>query len=237
MHGVSTVTFGGGKLWPSDGLGGLSVDWGNRYLVDSATTTKVNWETGILADSAGSPSLDWENRALTEPTNTYTAFAYDNSIHTTSDLYHRTIIQTPVQSAISDTPLYVGQVIEATIAGGVTDYQLVFLDTDGTWYATKAGVGYGADKMLGIAVDVASQYVLIEGDVGVSDDNSQGGYVVGADHGLPVYVSGATGQMTTTAPSGANVIVRIVGHIYYQSSNDVNWWKMKFRPSSDWYEQ
>ena len=118
----------------------------------------------------------------------------------------------------------------------MTDFQLVYLDTDGTWYPTEAAVAYKADKMLGICVDQAGGYVLIEGDVGVSDDNSQGAYVVGADHGLPAYVSATAGVMTTTAPSGSGSIVRIVGHIYYQSSTDVNWWTMKFRPSNDWYE-
>jgi hypothetical protein len=77
--------------------------------------------------------------------------------------------------------------------------------------------------------------VLIEGDVGVSDDNSQGAYVIGADHGLPAYVSTTTGVMTTTTPSGTGELVRIVGHIYYQSTTDTNWWTMKFRPSNDWY--
>ncbi len=111
----------------------------------------------------------------------------------------------------------------------------MFLDTDGTWKSTKATVANGASKMLGICVDQAGGYILIEGDVGVSDDASQGAYVVGADHGLPVYVSSTTGVMDVTAPSGTGELVRIVGHIYYQSSSDPNWWTMKFRPSNDWY--
>jgi len=89
--------------------------------------------------------------------------------------------------------------------------------------------------MLGICVDNTG-YVLIEGDVGVADDDSQGAFVVGANYGLPVYVSITTSEMTTTPPSGTGAIVRVVGHIYYQSSTDTNWWTMKFRPSNDWYE-
>jgi hypothetical protein len=89
--------------------------------------------------------------------------------------------------------------------------------------------------MLGICVDQANGYVLIDGDIGVSDDNSQGAYVIGADHGLPAYVSATTGVMTTTTPSSTGELVRIVGHIYYQSTTDANWWTMKFRPSNDWY--
>jgi hypothetical protein len=111
----------------------------------------------------------------------------------------------------------------------------VYLDTDGTWKPTKAAVGYGADKMLGICISTGKSLVLIEGDVGVSTDDSQGARVVGADHGLPIYISTTTGEMTTTSPSGVDVIVRIVGHIYYNSTTDANWWIMKFRPSNDWY--
>jgi hypothetical protein len=118
---------------------------------------------------------------------------------------------------MANTPTYAGQLIQATIDGGVSDYQLVFLDTDGTWKGTKNTVASGATQMLGIAVDTAGGYVLIEGDVGVSDDNSQGGYVIGADHGLPIYISGTSGVMTTTAPSGGGELVRIVGYVYYQS--------------------
>jgi hypothetical protein len=234
--GIATVTFGNGKLWLNDSVGNTSVDWGNRYLLDSATTTKVDWETGILADLAASPSVDWENRILSEGTGTYVAFEYSSDVATQSQLYHRAVIPASVQRSMANTPTYAGQLIQATIDGGVSDYQLVFLDTDGTWKDTKNTVASGATQMLGIAVDTAGGYVLIEGDVGVSDDNSQGGYVIGADHGLPIYISGTTGVMTTTAPSGGGEVVRIVGYVYYQSSSDANWWIMKFRPSNDWYE-
>ena len=69
----------------------------------------------------------------------------------------------------------------------------------------------------------------------VSDDSSAGTYVVSADHGLPVYLSGTTGALTTVQPTID--VIRVVGHIYYQNPVSTNVWLMKFRPSNDWYEQ
>ena len=225
-----TVT---GSLIASGPNGGI--DTVNSVLTDS-TTNRIEWANGVLNSSTGE-SINWESRILSDPSNTFVALEYSSDAYLNSQLYYRNIIPGQVQRSISDTPTYGGQVIQATVDAGVVDYDLVFLDTDGTWKGVKAAVGYGADKMLGICVDQAGGYVLIEGDVGVSDDASQGAYVVGADHGLPVYASETTGVMITTAPSGVGAVVRIVGHIYYQSATDTNWWVMKFRPSNDWYEQ
>jgi hypothetical protein len=212
----------------------ISVDWINKNLIDASTVTSVDWENRVLYDTSAVTSVDWTNRILYEPSG-YESLNYSNDVHVDSQLYYRNVIPSQVQRSIANTPAYGGQVIQASVDAGVTNYDLVSLDTDGVWKGVKAAVGYGADKMLGICVDNTG-YVLIEGDVGVADDDSQGAYVVGADHGLPVYVSAITSEMTTTAPSGTGAIVRVVGHIYYQSPSDPNWWTMKFRPSNDWYE-
>jgi hypothetical protein len=235
-NGIERVNWGLGTLLDSSDV--LSVDWGGRVLYDSSEILKIDWESSILYDSAGANSIDWTNRTLSETTNTWVALEYSDDTYLNSQLYYRNVVPAQVQRSIANAPTskYGGQVIQATVDGAVSDFDLVSLDTDGTWKGVKAAVGYGADKMLGICVDAAGGYVLLEGDVGVSDDDSQGAYVVGADHGLPVYASETTSEMTTTAPSGAGAIVRVVGHIYYQSTSDVNWWTMKFRPSNDWYE-
>jgi hypothetical protein len=231
--GIDTVN---GYL--NDSAGVVSLDWstGNRRLQDASALDSIKWNDRTLVDSANINSIDWENKILTEGTGTWVALEYSSDTYLNSQLYYRNTIPTQVQRSVADTPAYGGQVIQATVDGAVSDFDLVSLDTDGTWKGVKAAVGYGADKMLGICVDAAGGYVLLEGDVGVSDDDSQGAYVVGADHGLPVYASETTSEMTTTAPSGTGAIVRVVGHIYYQSTSDVNWWTMKFRPSNDWYE-
>jgi len=235
INGIVRVQWTNGYL--NNTAGDTTLDWELKQLNDAATTGVLDWENKILYDSAGASSMDWTNRTLSETTNTWVALEYSDDTYLNSQLYYRNTIPAQVQRSIANTPTskYGGQVIQATVDAGVVDFQLVFLDTDGTWKSTKATVANGASKMLGICVDQAGGYILIEGDVGVSDDASQGAYVVGADHGLPVYVSSTTGVMDVTAPSGTGELVRIVGHIYYQSSSDPNWWTMKFRPSNDWY--
>jgi hypothetical protein len=254
QNATESISWGNNNRFLYDNSGMSSVQWGDRFLVNNnGSSYTVNWQSlhlndnsyilsadwgnRVLYDTTGNSSVDWENRILYEPSNTFTALDYSNDGYLNSQLYYRNIIPGQVQRKLAETPAsyYGGQVIQATVDVGVTDFQLVFLDTDGTWKATKATVANGAAKMLGICVDQAGGYVLIEGDVGVSDDNSQGAYVIGADHGLPAYVSTTTGVMTTTTPSGTGELVRIVGHIYYQSTTDTNWWTMKFRPSNDWY--
>jgi hypothetical protein len=236
INGITRVQWSNGCL--NNTAGDTTLDWEINNLIDSAATTVLDWENKILYDSAGANSIDWTNRTLSETTNAWVALEYSDDTYLNSQLYYRNVVPAQVQRSIANAPTskYGGQIIQAAVDAGVTDFQLVYLDTDGTWYPTEAAVAYGADKMLGICVDQANGYVLIEGDIGVSDDNSQGAYVIGADHGLPVYVSATTGVMTVTAPSGAGKLVRIVGHIYYQSSTDANWWTMKFRPSNEWYE-
>jgi len=221
-------------LLSGDGNQAVVFGTNRKWLNDANSTTVVDWEVQSLNDSLANPSIDWTNRILYE-VGGYEALNYSTSASVSSQLYYNNVIPGQVQRQLANTPTHAGQVIQASIDVGVSNYELVALDTDGVWKPTKAAVGYYADKMLGIAVDAAGGYVLIEGDIGVSDDASKGAYVVGADYGLPVYVSTSDNQMTTTAPSGAGSIVRIVGHIYYNSTTDVNWWTMKFRPSNDWY--
>ena len=152
---------------------------------------------------------------------------------TTSQLYHQTIIPAQVQNNVADAHVFTGQIITGTIDAGVATNNLVYLHTDGVWYALK-NLPTVSTKMVGICVKQSQGLVLVEGDIGVSDDNSQGPYVIGADHGLPVYISSTTGVMTTTQPTSG--VIRVLGHIYYQSTTDANWWVMKFKPSNDWTE-
>jgi len=216
-----------------DSSAGASIDWEARTLYDAAAVTSIDWAGRVLYDSGTNSTVDWENRTLFTPGG-LKALLYSGDITTNSEVYSRQIISAGVQEDAVSSTTYSGQIIIGTLSG-VSNHQLVFLDTDGAWKPTKATVANGAAKMLGVCVDSAKNQILIEGDVPTSDDNTNGAYVVGADHGLPVYISTTTGEMTVTAPSGAGELVRIVGHIYYQSTTDAAWWTMKFRPSNDWY--
>jgi hypothetical protein len=249
VNGVARVDWSTGTL--TSVANDITVDWENKVLYDSTTNTALDWENRNSYDSAGGTSIDWEGRKLTDAvgvvsidwegrklidaSNTYAVLDYSGNTKVTSVLYYNNTISETVQDNIADNADFAGQIIEGTVDASVLDYNLVFLDTDGIWYPTKNDIAQRATKMQGICVDIGKNLVLIEGDVGVSDDNTQGAYVVGADHGLPVYISGTLGEMTTTQP--ASGFIRIVGHIYRQSAINANLWVMKFRPSNDWYEQ
>ena len=233
-YGGIDTTFNKPNLFDANGI--AKVSWAAGTLNSIANDVTLDWENKILYDAAANASINWENRTLLEGSGTYTALDYSTTEVISSELYLQQTIPSTVQRNVLDGLTPAGQIIEATVDAGVVDYNLVYLDTDGTWKGVKAAAGYGADKMLGICISQASGYVLIEGDIGISDDNSQGAYVIGANYGLPVYASATTGVMTTSKPTGTGAIVRVLGHIYLQSGTDVNWWLMKFRPSNDWYE-
>jgi len=211
-----------------------SADWENRALYDTSAVTSVDWNNRAAFDNGGISSIGWNERSLLTPAGNN--FSWGNDYYTTSNIYHTSIIGTTTQDGFIDNanPPYAGQIIRGTVDAAVTAGQLVDLESDGIWYSVK-NLAPNATRMLGICVDQATGQVLIEGDAGVSDDNTFGTYVVSASIGLPVYVGTANGYLETAQPT--NGVVRTVGHIYYQSTTTANYWLMKFRPSNDWYEQ
>ena len=208
------------------------VDWLNGSLYNTSGVLTADWEGTTLYDASGVLSLAWNDRVLYTPGGN--SFAWDNEYATTSTLYQNSAIPLTTQNDFIDNlpAPFVGQIIEGVIEVAATAGQIVNLDTDGTWYRVK-NLSPEATKMLGICVDQGKGLILLEGDVGVSDDNTFGTYVVSASIGLPVYVGTTTGVLDTAQPT--NGVVRVVGHIYYQSTTDANYWLMKFRPSNDWY--
>ena len=220
-----------GALYDSTGVPSVLWGTGNRILRDSVSGDSINWDSRALVNSGGGTSIDWESNILSSPN--YVAMDFSGDLYTTSQLYQLQNIPAQVQNDAADAHAFTGQIITGTIDASVATNNLVYLHTDGIWYALK-NLPTVSTKMLGICVKQPQGLVLIEGDIGVSDDNSQGPYVIGADHGLPVYISGTTGVMTTTQPTSG--VIRVLGHIYYQSTTTSNWWMMKFKPSNDWTE-
>jgi hypothetical protein len=205
------------------------VEWANGYLNSTTGDTTVDWENKVLIDSTNASSINWENRALYTP-NGVEAFNYAsyNDDVASSRLYTANYIGNQQQQNLTVYAKSSGQIIGGTIDASVTAYDIMYLDTDGTWKPLK-NLPTVSTKMLGIETDDS---ILIEGDVTVSDDGSVGTYVVSASYGLPVYLSDTLGQLTTVVPGTG--VIRVVGHIYYQSTVSSSVWLMKFRPSNDW---
>jgi hypothetical protein len=236
----------------------LSVDWDSRSLYSfrplpmPTSTLSVDWQNRTLNDSGGISSVAWRDRSLYTP-NGITSLNWTDDTFLDSNVYQRDYKSATIQNAVSNNynipyGSYLGDVIEVDgsttfMDAAVTDGNLVYLDTNATWYPVNQAAS-GATFLLGIAHNVyapgGTGYVLLEGHVVIDDTSFSGPNVQGADHGLPIYIRDGTtqGLMSTTIPftiSGNNV-VRLLGHCYQQNSGTATQWMMKFRPSNDWIQ-
>ena len=76
---------------------------------------------------------------------------------------------------------------------------------------------------------------VLEGHLQVEDtNNGLAPFVTSLDHGLPIYIKGATttGQLSTTIPT--KDYVRILGYAYHQSTDTPTIWIMRFDPDNTW---
>ena len=140
---------------------------------------------------------------------------------------------------LAPTFFYEGDVIEGTFYTGTAPnlYSLVSLRTDGTWEMVSQTTA-SSSKMLGIYVGSAGYStikILLEGHLQVEDtNNGLAPFVTSLDHGLPIYIKGATttGQLSTTIPT--KDYVRILGYAYHQSTDTPTIWIMRFDPDNTW---
>ena len=115
----------------------------------------------------------------------------------------------------------------------LTDGQIYFLHTDGTWDSADADdVATGASQMLGVGLGNAREVgVLIKGFVRIPSTEILNLPGSGAVDGLPLYVSTTAGHFDFTAPSGNDDFVRIVGYAIDDDSSDV---LVYFDPDKTW---
>jgi hypothetical protein len=92
--------------------------------------------------------------------------------------------------------------------------------------------------MLGICIQPWNKgLVLLEGIVNVTTSSAilDVPLVAGSTfYGMPVYLTGSAAKFTTNKPTSG--YVRVMGHIYYNSTTNSDYWIMKFNPSNDWYQ-
>lgn len=223
----------------------VSINWNNRTAHDTNSSGSIEWASRRLTDQTEVPSIRWQNRALCDTAGTgvleWDMATYQKSLH--SIAFSRTEIDLGGSiidefSNMNGYPFYPeGRVIKgATIDGAVTDFDFVFLDTDGTWKAVD-NASTRATKMLGVAWNIGGDNrVLLEGHLPVNSVNaSDSPYVVGVDHGLPIYLS-ASFAATTTVPTATGEYVRIIGHAYYQNGSSTDYWMINFNPDHTWVQ-
>jgi hypothetical protein len=262
IFGVTSVDASGRVLF--DGNSFPSLDWEGRTALDSTVAPSIDWETRVLYDPTSIYSIDWVNRISVDPFGVSStdwasrqlfnsagdaainweylsqAQAIDINSYTRKTLTLGTVVEN-----FSNLPVYTrfnpdGEILKGvTLDGTVVNFDLVYLETDNKWYPVAQGTA-DCSKLLGIAWNVATgkETILIEGTMVVNDGTySDTPVVQSINFGLPIYIRESAGNtMSTVVPTTAGQYVRILGHIYYQSTGASNYWVMKFRPSNEWIE-
>lgn len=208
----------------------VTLDWGGLALIDSGGTLAVDWRNRYLADQGAVTRIEWDSPSFISQINHY---AYStNKI----DLSAETEALTNY-SSYGNTFTPAGEIINnVTFDVGVSDYDMVSLTSTGTWVQTSMTT-QDAFKMLGIAFNVGStNSVLLEGHMVVSSGSNGAPKISDLTIGRAVYMNTTSSGvfMSNTAPVVTGQTVRLLGHVYYNSTNDATWYTMKFRPSHDW---
>lgn len=235
------------ELWAVDSLGGsvAVANWSVEKLYDDLGVTSVSWNARRLHDAAGNMSVHYGARALVADDGA-TTFEWDATsagqrYANQSYYYLRTQVDQNTQEEFTNVSANVfqpeGRILQGVTFSNVSNFDFVFLDSAAGEWQKVDNVTTRATKMLGIAFSVGqANCVLLEGHVQVNGGNTADcPYVVGIDHGLPIYVS-ASNAATITVPSGSGKYVRIIGHAYYNSINATDYWTMNFRPDHAWVE-
>jgi hypothetical protein len=261
---VGTLSINASARRLHDSTGVPSILWENRIGTDSTANPSIDWETRILYDPTNVSSIDWVNRISVDPFGVSStdwasrqlfnsagdtainweylsqAQAIDINSYTRKTLTLGTVVEN-----FSNLPVYTtfnpdGEILKGvTLDGTVVNFDLVYLETDNKWYPVAQGTA-DCSKLLGIAWNVGTgkETILIEGTMVVNDGTySDTPVVQSINFGLPIYIRESAGNtMSTVVPTTAGQYVRILGHIYYQSTGASNYWVMKFRPSNEWIE-
>jgi hypothetical protein len=141
------------------------------------------------------------------------------------------------QEPFTLTVNYSGDVIEGNIHGSVSQWDLVSLDPNGTWYRADDAT-ISSTYLLGIYLgNISGDLILLEGHITVNDNVGGSPDIQGLATGIPIYIrDGGVGDMSTTLPTTTGNYVRICGHAYYKSGGASDTYIMKFRPSNDWIQ-
>jgi hypothetical protein len=204
---------------------------------DAANFTRLHLRYAICKRV---PVLVWtlETESLLDGSWKSLYYQWDGTVgYINSELYSNSRINATTRNTLLGGFASAGQTLdEVTFDSTVADFDLVYLETDGTWYPVEQSTA-SSTKLLGICLGydpgTGLGTVILEGDVSVSINPGSAPVVNDANYGLPVYIAYNAGNtMDTTIP--VNGYVRVLGHCYYTDGADN--WIMKFRPSNDWIE-
>jgi hypothetical protein len=225
-----------------------SIDWQTRLLEDVSGNVSIDWTGRQAIDVSGNLSIDWDNRQLKDLQN-LRIIDYSGVTGYNIRNYRPTVEVLPSESLEEFTQQpgslgtyaanFAGSIIGVgpNIDLAVTTSNTVFLDSDGSWKQVNQSTD-NTTKLLGVCIDNSgAALVLTEGTITVTTSSAVPNVpnVKGTSfYGMPVYLTGSQSSLTTTKPTSG--YVRVVGHMYYNSTTTPDYWIMKFNPSNDWYE-
>lgn len=245
--GIFAANWSGRTLLDSTGTVN-SLAWNSRLLYDTISSQSIDWALRLAYDTSGTNySIDWSSRLLADQSG-FDVLSWDaitNNYKIDASTYLRKSIGSNTQESFSDVPAttfnYEGEEITGQVDGTATQFDLVYLETDGKWYPVTQATA-DCSKLLGICAFVAGSggngKIILEGSITVNDGTYTDTPLVQLiDHGLPIYIRESAGNtMSTNVPTTAGQYVRILGHAYYQNTGTAEYWIMKFRPSHEWIE-
>jgi hypothetical protein len=236
VSGSSTLT----NIGPAQFSGSFGVQGaGDGFTgpIPAITIDDANFTRTLHDLQTGASSLDFGNRSLVDGSGNF-VLSWDGIVgYINSELYSNSKINATTRNTLLGGFASAGQTLdEVTFDSTVADFDLVYLETDGTWYPVEQSTA-SSTKLLGICLGydpgTGLGTVILEGDVSVSISPGSAPVVDNANYGLPVYIAYNAGNtMDTTIP--VNGYVRVLGHCYHTDDDDN--WIMKFRPSNEWIE-
>jgi hypothetical protein len=234
VSGSSTFTnIGPAQFSGSFGIQGAGDGYDGPYT--AITIDDANYTRTLHDSLTGTPSLDFGNRSLVDGEGNFVLSWDGTEGYINSTLYSNNKVGDTTRNTLLSNFASAGQTLDEVIFDStVADFDLVYLETDGTWYPVEQSTA-SSTKLLGICLgydpETGLGTVILEGDVSVSTSAGSAPVVDNANYGLPVYIAYNAGNtMDTTIP--VNGYVRVLGHCYYSDGGSN--WVMKFRPSNDW---
>ena len=227
------VSFGPGTITIPGGLDPLATSTIDSPYNSTSRVVNLPDQDGILVLSVNGTTADTSGSITltTVPTASYINALNQNVVITGSISSLNT---TASQETFSSTTYVSGDIIQGTVVG-VSQYDLAYLNIDGTWQHVDQ-TSDTSTKMLGIYL--GGDQILIDGNI--SAITAGVGSPIGVDimnpnQGLPVYIdSGSAWDFNTTIPTSN--YIRTLGYVYYNNTSNANNWILKFRPSTDWYK-
>jgi len=226
---------------------GISIDYVNLIyqLTDANGQTSVDWYNKFLVDSAFLNSVDWGQRRLVSILGVLPALSFACSREKTESAFYQNDFLARLQSqsniianAVLGEIWFSGHTIEALNPPPMsTPLGSILTCKSGNW-AIADFTTLDSTNLLGIYV--GGNQIFLDGHIVVTGTGVATNFPivngqVSLNIGTPIYGDPLlAGNMTILEPSTTNDVSRRLGHAYYEDALSTGYFLMLFRPSNDW---